>query len=198
MEAHQAAKQTFKALCPEAKVGLTLSLFDYQPQPGSESKAAQLWQEDFGQYLPYIQEDDFLGIQNYSRKRVDSTRALEPGAGAPLTQMGYEDYPAAIGHVLLKVARDFPGELLVTENGIATADDARRCQFIREAVQGVLEVRNKGVKVTGYLYWSLLDNFEWQAGYSKTFGLVAVDRATQKRYPKESLKILGTQMEGYV
>ena len=198
MEAHQAAKPPFKALCPEAKVGLTLSLFDYQPQPGSESKAAQLWQEDFGQYLPYIQEDDCLGIQNYSRKRVDSTRALEPGAGAPLTQMGYEDYPAAIGHVLLKVARDFPGELLVTENGIATADDARRCQFIREAVQGVLEVRNKGVKVTGYLYWSLLDNFEWQAGYSKTFGLVAVDRATQKRYPKESLKILGTQMEGYV
>ena len=51
--------------------------------------------------------------------------------------------------------------------------------------------RADGVPVSGYMYWSLLDNFEWQAGYSKTFGLIAVDRTTQKRYPKESLSVLG-------
>ena len=52
--------------------------------------------------------------------------------------------------------------------------------------------------VKGYLYWSLLDNFEWQAGFGKTFGLIAVDRKTQTRYPKESLKVLGSlnAMEG--
>ena len=192
MRAHQAAKKAVKAACPAAKVGLTLSLFDYQPVDGGEEAAAKLWHEDFGWYLPYIKDDDFLGVQNYSRKLVGPEGAREPAADAPVTQMGYEDYPASIGHVLRKVAKEFPGELIVTENGIATSDDGRRCEFIREAVAGVLAARNEGVPVTGYLHWSLLDNFEWQAGYGKTFGLIAVDRSTQERHPKESLAVLGS------
>ena len=195
MRSHQAAKQAFKSAAPHVKVGLTLSLFDYQPVDGGEAIAAQLWQEDFGQYLPYIQDDDFLGVQNYSRKIVDAKGAREPARDAPLTQMGYEDYPQSIGHVLRKVAKEFPGELIVTENGLATDNDARRCDFIREAVAGVLAVRDGGVPVKGYLYWSLLDNFEWQAGFGKTFGLIAVDRSTQTRYPKNSLKVLGSLAE---
>lgn len=195
MRAHQAAKQAIKAVCPQARVGLTLSLFDYQPADGGEEAAAKLWQEDFGQYLPYIRDDDFLGVQNYSRKLVGPEGAREPADGAPLTQMGYEDYPQAIGHVLRKVAKEFPGELIVTENGIATTDDKRRCEFIREAIAGVLAARDDGVPVTGYLHWSLLDNFEWQAGFGKTFGLIAVDRSTQTRYPKDSLMVLGSLVE---
>lgn len=191
MQAHRAGVQAFRKYCPDVKTGLTLSLFDYQPTEDGAEMAAKLWQEDFGWYLPYIKDDDFLGVQNYSRKVVDSKGAREPAAVMPLTQMGYEDYPQAIGHVLRKVAREFPGELLVTENGIGTDDDERRCAFIREAVAGVKAAKNDGVNVIGYLHWSLLDNFEWQAGYAKTFGLIAVDRKTQKRYPKESLKVLG-------
>lgn len=187
MAAHQAAAREIKTVNPGIKVGLTLSLFDYQTVPGGEDKAAQLWNEDFGWYLPYIQEDDFLGVQNYTRKIVDQNGAREPAPGVPLTQMGYEDYPAAIGNVLRKVAKEYHGELIVTENGISTDQDDRRCSFIREAVSGVLAARAEGVPVAGYLYWSLLDNFEWQAGYSKTFGLIAVDRTTQKRFPKKSL-----------
>lgn len=109
----------------------------------------------------------------------------------PVTQMGYEDYPASIGHVLRKVAQSYKGRLIVIENGIGTADDSRRCEFIREAVSGIMEARADGVPVDGYLHGSLLDNFEWQAGYSKTFGLIAVDRTTQTRRPKESLSVLG-------
>lgn len=191
MVAHQAAVGAIRSINPKIRVGLTLSLFDYQALPGGESAAARLWQEDFGWYLPFIQGDDFLGVQNYSRKIVDASGAREPANGASVTQMGYEDYPAAIGNVLRKVAQSFPGELLVTENGIATDDDARRCQFIREAFAGVLAAKENGVPVTGYLHWSLLDNFEWQAGYSKTFGLIAVDRKTQTRFPKQSLRVLG-------
>ena len=79
----------------------------------------------------------------------------------------------------------------MTENGLATSDDNRRCAFIREAVAGVLAAREGGIPVNGYFYWSLLDNFEWQAGYSKTFGLIGVDRETQERHPKDSLLVLG-------
>ena len=58
-----------------------------------------------------------------------------------------------------------------------------------------MAAREAGVPVKGYLYWSLLDNFEWQAGFGKTFGLIAVDRTTQTRYPKNSLKVLGSLAE---
>ena len=191
MEAHMAAKKAIKEVLPEAKVGLTLSLFDYQPTKAGRDAAVKLWKEDFGWYLPYIREDDFLGVQNYSRKIVDENGAREPEEDAPLTQMGYEDYPRSIGNVLVRVARHFPGELMVTENGIATSDDDRRCAFIKEAVTSVMEAKERGVPVTGYFHWSLLDNFEWQAGFDKTFGLIAVDRTTQIRYPKNSLTVLG-------
>ena len=192
MQAHEAARREIKAVLPEAKVGLTLSLFDYQPTEAGKDAAAKLWHEDYGWYLPYIREDDFLGVQNYSRKIVDETGVREPAADAPLTQMGYEDYPRSIGNVLTRVARSFHGELIVTENGIATDNDERRCAFIREAVASVMEAKQRGVPVTGYLHWSLLDNFEWQAGYAKTFGLIAVDRETMERHPKKSLRVLGS------
>ena len=191
MSAHRAAVKAIKEVNANIKVGLTLSLFDYQAAPGGEAETAKLWHEDFGWYLPHIKDNDFLGVQNYSRKIVDADGAREPAPGVPVTQMGYEDYPAAIGNVLRKVAKEFPGEMVVTENGIGTDDDARRCEFIKEAFAGVMAAKTDGVPVTGYLHWSLLDNFEWQAGYSKTFGLIAVDRKTQIRYPKESLSVLG-------
>lgn len=191
MQAHRAAGKAIREIKADIKIGLTLSLFDYQPLSGGEEQAAKLWYEDFGWYLPYIKDDEFLGVQNYSRKLVGAKGALPPADGVPVTQMGYEDYPASIGNVLRKVSMDFVGELLVTENGIATDDDTRRCAFIKEAFASVLAAKADGVNVTGYLYWSLLDNFEWQAGYSKTFGLIAVDRSTQTRHPKQSLQVLG-------
>ena len=196
MEAHRAARTAIREVSPDTKVGLTLSLFDYQPTEAGKNSAAKLWHEDYGWYLPYIKGDDFLGVQNYSRKIVDENGPREPEPDALLTQMGYEDYPQSIGNVLRRVARSFPGELIVTENGIGTSDDSRRCAFIREAFQSVMEAKRDGVPVTGYLHWSLLDNFEWQAGYAKTFGLIAVDRNTMERTPKESLRVLGSLKEG--
>ena len=106
--------------------------------------------------------------------------------------MDYEFYPEALEHVIRKVHEDFQGNLIVTENGIATADDTRRMAFIRSALQGVENCLNDGIPVKGYCHWSLMDNFEWQKGFSMTFGLIAVDRTTQERKPKESLKYLGS------
>ena len=106
--------------------------------------------------------------------------------------MGYEFYPEALEHVLRRVAEDFHGELLVTENGIATADDARRVAFIDRALAGVRRCLADGLPVRGYCYWSLLDNFEWQKGYAMQFGLIAIDRAGDlARTPKPSLAHLG-------
>ncbi|MBA4686305.1 MAG: glycoside hydrolase family 1 protein [Candidatus Galacturonibacter soehngenii] len=195
MKAHEAARDAMKASCPHLKIGLTLSLHDMQPFEGGEQNAAKEWDEEFLHYLPYIKNDDFLGVQCYSRKRFDANGVVQPADDAPRTQMGYEDYPMGIVNVVRKVAQEFNGTLIVTENGIATDNDARRCEFIKEAIEGIQACIEEGIPVKGYMYWTLLDNFEWQKGYSMTFGLIAVDRTTQTRYPKESLKLLGSLVE---
>lgn len=192
MKAHAAARDAIKELFPDLKVGLTLSLHDFQPVMGGEEAAAREWEDELLHYLPVIGQDDFLGVQNYTRMLMGPEGSVPTPEGAELTQMDYEFYPEALEHVLRKVARVYHGDLLVTENGIATADDTRRVAFIQRATDGVANCVADGLPVKGYFYWSLLDNFEWQKGFSMTFGLIAVDRATQKRTPKPSLSILGS------
>ena len=189
--AHQAAKEAIKALYPNIRVGITLSMHDLQALPGGEHFAEAAWNEEFRHYLPYIQDDDFLGVQNYTRTQYGPEGQLPCPEGAELTQMDYEFYPEALEHVLRKVHEDFKGDLIVTENGVAVSDDSRRVEFIRRALQGVENCLADGIPVKGYCYWSLMDNFEWQKGFSMTFGLIAVDRETQKRTAKESLAVLG-------
>ncbi len=191
MEAHRAARAVIREVAPHVRLGLTLSLHDIQAQPGGEENAKREWAEEFTHYLPALEGDDFLGVQNYTRTRTDADGAMPTPEGAELTQMDYEYYPQALEHVIRRVAQDFKGDLVVTENGIATADDTRRVSFIQEALSGVEACILDGIPVKGYMYWSLMDNFEWQKGYSMTFGLIAVDRATQQRSPKPSLHVLG-------
>ena len=189
--AHQAAKTAIKTLYPNIQVGITLSVHDCQALPGGESFAEAAWEEEFRHYLPYIRDDDFLGVQNYTRTLYGPQGQLPAPEGAELTQMDYEFYPEALEHVIRKVHDDFKGNLIVTENGVAISDDNRRVEFIRRALCGVENCVDDGIPVKGYCYWSLMDNFEWQKGFSMTFGLIAVDRTTLKRTPKKSLSVLG-------
>jgi len=195
MKAHQAAKAAMKAVKPELQVGITLSLHDIQARPGGEEAAAKEWDEEFMHYLPYIKDDDFFGVQNYTRTLMGAEGSLPVPDGAETTQMGYEFYPQALGHVLRTVHKSLPIPLIVTENGVAVSDDSRRVAFIEEALRGVQGCIDEGIPVKGYMYWSLMDNFEWQKGFSMTFGLIAVDRDTMERRPKESLAFLGSRKE---
>lgn len=190
--AHEAARSVIKELYPDIQVGLTLSLHDIQSVNGGEEHAKKEWADEFTHYLPYIQKDDFLGVQNYTRSLIGPDGTLPAPDEAELTQMNYEFYPQALANVIKKIAEDFKGDLIVTENGIATGDDARRIAFIEQALAGVQGCIQDGFPVRGYFHWSLLDNFEWQKGYSMTFGLIAVNRTTQARHPKESLSFLGS------
>ena len=193
IEAHRKARNAMKVACPHLKIGLTLSLHDFQALPGGEHRAEIEWIEEFIHYLPYIDQDDFIGVQCYTRKLMGPEGVVQPDETALRTQMGYEDYPAAVVNVTRKVAEHFQGDIIITENGIGTADDNRRIEFIREVIDGLKGCVASGIPLKGYLHWSLLDNFEWQLGFARTFGLIAVDRGTQIRYPKDSLSFLGSQ-----
>lgn len=111
MEAHKAARAVIRELCPSTKVGLTLSLYDIQAQPGGEEPAAKKWVDEFAHYLPAIADDDFLGVQNYTRCRIGPEGGLPAPKDAELTQMDYEFYPDGLENVLRRVAKEFKGEL---------------------------------------------------------------------------------------
>ncbi|MFF4465151.1 glycoside hydrolase family 1 protein [Streptomyces mirabilis] len=189
-DAHVLARKAVREVSPQTRVGLTLALQDVQALPGGEKGAEEAWAELFEDFLPALDGDDFLGVQNYSRIRVGPDGTAPVPDDAEVTQMGYEFYPQALGNVLRRAtAAGLP--LMVTENGIATDDDSRRVEFIRQALAGVERCLADGVDVRGYLHWTALDNFEWMAGYRPRFGLIAVDRATQRRTVKDSARFLG-------
>jgi len=95
----------------------------------------------------------------------------------------------------VRISREYlPPTIYITENGMANADvlvdgrvpDAARIEYLRRHLHAVARAIELGADVAGYLYWSLLDNFEWDSGYAKRFGLFHVDYATQARTAKDS------------
>ncbi len=191
LRAHALARDAIRKASPATKVGITLALQDVQARPGGEDEAELVWAGQFTDFLPALDGDDFLGVQNYSRVVIGPDGDVPAATlGTEVTQMGYEFYPRALEDVLRRAASaGLP--LFVTENGIATADDSRRTEFIRLALAGVERALSDGIDVRGYFYWSALDNFEWMLGYRPNFGLIAVDRDTQRRTVKDSARFLG-------
>ena len=140
MRCHQAARNVIKELNPSIKVGITLSMYDHQTLSGGEQLAEQEQHEDFLYYLPYLQGDDFIGVQNYSRKIHGPNGVVKPPEHAKLTKMGYENYPEALANVVRFVAKHWNGPILITENGLSTDEDEERVEFIQQATAGVQNV----------------------------------------------------------
>jgi beta-glucosidase len=105
--------------------------------------------------------------------------------------MGYEDRPQALAATCRFAWERTKTPILVTENGWAGEDDTRRTAFVGEALGALHGAIAEGVDIRGYFYWSLIDNFEWLRGYGPKFGLIGVDRATQRRAIKGSAAFLG-------
>jgi beta-glucosidase len=149
-----------------------------------------------GDLAAVAQPLDFLGVNFYSRNFVTTHR---PPASAPgelgFTDMGWEVYPRALTEHLVRITREYaPPPIFITENGMANADrvvnarvrDLPRVNYLRLHIEAVARAIELGADVRGYFYWSLLDNFEWDSGYTKRFGLFHVDYETQKRTAKDS------------
>ena len=228
LRGHRLALDVVKSRLPEARVGATHGMQEWEANAAGDAPMRQARRMFEDVFLEASGEDDYIGVQTYTRVPVDLPRVLGPAARlvadvAPVrrlvfptvmraafrtmsasdvgpagdaavsrTQMGYEFWPEAIAATLRRAARMHPGkDLVVTEHGIATADDTEREEFIRRGLSAVAEVMGEGLPVRGYLYWSLMDNFEWAHGYAPTFGLIAVDRATMERTVRPSGRMLG-------
>lgn len=191
LQAHRLAVAAIKAGPGNFPVGLTLAMSDHQAVPGGEATRDRVRRAVDDVFLDAARDDDFIGVQTYSRARYDAAGTLPPEEGVELTQMGYEFWPEAL-EATIRYAAAYTGRpVLVTENGIGTEDDTRRIEYVRRALRGVHRCLEDGIVVRGYCYWSVFDNFEWAMGYRPKFGLIAVDRTTQQRAPKPSAAWLG-------
>ncbi len=149
-----------------------------------------------GDFAIIGQPIDFLGCNYYFRAWCSAATPPVPAPAAQgITDMGWEIYPQGLTELLVKLNAEYTlPPIYITENGMASADepkgghihDEQRIAFVRNHLEALRAAMAQGVDVRGYFLWSLLDNFEWNSGYSKRFGIVHVDYATQERTPKDS------------
>ncbi|MDP9036519.1 MAG: GH1 family beta-glucosidase [Myxococcota bacterium] len=148
---------------------------------------------------------DFLGVNYYNRhigrsdRIPEQTNAPQTVFAAPRsewTDIGWEVYAPGMFEVLMRAHLEYrPTKIYVTENGAAYSDgpdankriaDARRVRYLRDHLLAARRAIDGGVPLHGYFAWSLMDNYEWDHGYTQRFGLTWVDYETQERIPKES------------
>jgi len=187
--AHREARKAIKAVRGDLPVGFSLAMEDDQPF-GADSRIADKRAKCYDAWLHEARSNDFIGVQNYERARIDNNGQMKPPSGAPLSTRGAEIYPASLAGAVRYAWQTAGVPILVTEHGIGTSDDTQRAAMIPEALRHLKAAMDDGITVLGYIHWSLLDNFEWIFGYEPKFGLVAVDRSTFRRSPKASASIL--------
>lgn len=140
---------------------------------------------------------DFLGFNSYNSDNYEQGSIFADHAypGLPRTSMGWPITPDVLYWSIRYLYDRYQIPILVTENGMANLDfvmedekvhDPQRISFMKQYLKGVKRAAEEGFPVLGYMYWSLLDNFEWAEGYDKRFGLIYVDYRTQERTLKDS------------
>jgi len=145
---------------------------------------------------------DYLGLNYYFRQTVAYDVTAKPlpykqvtAPNVERTGMGWEVHAQSFTELLERVSKEYkPKEIFITENGSAwddevvegKVDDPNRVSYLERHLDAMFAAKDKGVPISGYFAWSLIDNFEWAYGYAKRFGIIYVDYQTQKRIPKSS------------
>ncbi|MEV6109145.1 family 1 glycosylhydrolase [Streptomyces sp. NPDC051940] len=190
--AHHAAVKAVRGINADIRVGWTIANQVYQSLPGAEDVTAAYRHPREDVFIEAARGDDWIGVQSYTRTKIGPEGPIPAPADAERTLTQWEYYPTAVGDALRHTAEVAgPGlPLIVTENGIATADDTRRVDYYTGALDAVAACLDDSLDIQGYLAWSALDNYEWGT-FKATFGLISVDPVTFERTAKPSAAWLG-------
>ncbi len=215
MRGHALAYKVIHELQPEARVGLSMNYRSFKAASSSplDKWAAGFQSQMFNDMFPRAAQtgklrllyktvkipeaaktQDFLGVNYYTRDLVsfDLRRA-----GTVFTHSYYRPDAELSGTGFLALEPDgfsealkwglqFNIPMLVTENGVEDAEDKIRPRYIAEHIMKMWRAVNFNWPVKGYFHWSLVDNFEWERGWSQRFGLWGLDVATQARIRRPS------------
>ena len=186
VRAHRLTVEALRSGPGSFPVGMTVSMDEMVASPGGE-KVRDMAEEILeNTFLRATGGDDFVGVQTYTRMHFGPDGLAPDDPSVPKSQMGYEAWPDSVAYTVRRAAAVTGIPVVVTENGLASEDDAERVAFLSSALSGLQECVDDGIDVRGYFVWSLLDNFEWAQGYRPKLGLFSVDRTTFERRPKPS------------
>ncbi len=218
VRAHARAYHTIHELQPESRVGIALNVRGFKPATWSplDKLAAKIYSNLFneafpkalkdGVYQPFLRKEqipeaagtqDFLGINYYTNELL----RFNPFAGGGMFATGSFPKNTAlsesgdIANIPMGLAESvvwgnkFGVPMIITENGIDDSKDAIRPRYLAEHLHALWKVMNGNYPVEGYFHWTLVDNFEWERGWSQRFGLWELDLETQARIKRPSAEL---------
>ena len=167
-KAHKLAYKSLHLIDLECEVGIATNNRHFENIPFIK----YFWNKYFLNKIK--DQQDFIGLNYYKTSSFLKNKNLS------VSDMGWEIYPKGIYYVLKKLKK-YNKPIYITENGLADAQDKKREKFIKNHLYWIHQAIEDSVNVKGYLYWSLLDNFEWDKGFKPRFGLVEINYDTMER-----------------
>ena len=190
------AKERMFSCCREDGIWCT----PWWTEPVYHGRYPEDGMDAFREWIPEIKEGDmelicqpldFFGFNYYHASRYSGK--TDPGYAE--NAVGWPVEPEGLYYMLKFLYERYLMPILITENGMANLDwpardgkirDYQRIDYIERHLCHIFRAIQDGIDIRGYFYWSLLDNFEWNEGYQKRFGLIYVDYKSQQRIWKES------------
>ena len=179
-------------------IGIAKSMIAYLPTPHASLFVRALqgirsffWNRSF--FLGHLRWHDFIGINYYITSFAGTKRGIPP---AEQDDMGWECRPEGLVSCIASSAR-MRKPIYITENGIATEDDGQRIRYLDAHIASIRTCMERRLPIFGYFYWSLIDNYEWDKGFTKRFGLLAFHPETYERIPKPSLAHYGHLVQSF-
>lgn len=142
----------------------------------------------------FFEKVDFWGLSYYAHVLFDPKPISEIHRPGKLDKMKvphdkmWAYKPDGLGKMLYRFHKKYDKPIIITENGICTADDNKRIEAIKDYLKVIHEAINDGVQVLGYIHWSVFDNFEWNLGPTYQFGLLKLDFETKNRIDTEGAR----------
>jgi len=201
IKAHKLAYQAIHEKYKDAQVGIAQNNSCIKPaNPNSwMDKLAANLSRHFASFwfLDKIKNhQDFIGLNYYFYRRVNANFIFKKGRveqkkeeNIPKSDFGWDIRPEGIYYTAKELWKRYKKPIYITENGVADTEDKLRANFIAQNLKYLHKAIQEGVGVKGYFHWSLMDNFEWAAGFHMRFGLIAIDYKTLKRTPRPSAYI---------
>lgn len=177
--AHRKTYEILKAMHPHLQIGAALQYTNSMPKRPNQwldNKMAALTEYGWNWWWTNRIKNhmDFLGMNHYFTDYYQGFKRVNPPT--PVNDLGWYMEPAALADIITKTWLRYRKPIMITENGLADADDKHRQWWLEETMHALMVARKAGVDIIGYLHWSLHDNFEWKYGWWPKFGLIKVDR----------------------